>query len=144
MKILMSPGSQPVQIEFGPKVERSCKGSLRLLPGSVRTITESEWRWIVEEHPAIAAKMKILDGSFPKVVSEKVSRPVAKPIEEKVIEEKDEVTQPPEVESPEVESPEVESPEEIKTEVAEATDSEPEEDPPPKKKRRRKKRKKSL
>jgi hypothetical protein len=67
MVTLRAPvGSTHVQIDdFGVEVERSCKGSLHLHPGSVRQVTSSEWEHIQKKHPGVASRLQVLKDEVP-------------------------------------------------------------------------------
>jgi len=46
--------------DFGSEVERSSKGSLHFHPNSIKSITDSEWEHIQEEHPDLAAGLQVI------------------------------------------------------------------------------------
>lgn len=50
----------PRQIEFGPGVERSKKGALYFVPGSTKTITDDEYKWLCENHKSFAEKLVVV------------------------------------------------------------------------------------
>lgn len=54
-------GNSPVYLDdFGSECERSCKGSLHLLPNKVRLISEDELKHIREKRPDISKLVKEL------------------------------------------------------------------------------------
>lgn len=84
IKLHLSPGSPPLQISgFGSDVERTREGALHFSPGSVATISDSEWEWIKRFRPTAAKELKRLPLPGPVTVK---SKPV--PVEVKATEEK--------------------------------------------------------
>jgi hypothetical protein len=67
MVVLRFPiGSTQVQVDdFGPGVERSCKGALHFHPGSVKEVTLAEWEHIRKKHPDTASRFQVLTAEVP-------------------------------------------------------------------------------
>jgi hypothetical protein len=51
-------GVPPFQVgDFGPDVERSCKGAIYFRPGTTASMTESEYEHIKSKHPALLKRL---------------------------------------------------------------------------------------
>ena len=72
IKLQLSPGSPLLQIsDLGSEVERTREGALHLRPGSVVTISDSEWEWIKRFRPDAAEELKQLPSPSPVTVKSK-------------------------------------------------------------------------
>ena len=60
VKLLIPSFVSPLSVDFGPNVERSTTGALYFNPGTVKTISDSEWAWIRKNRPVVAKQFRVL------------------------------------------------------------------------------------
>ncbi|RLE25628.1 MAG: hypothetical protein DRJ65_07315 [Acidobacteria bacterium] len=82
IKLQLSPGSPLLQIsDFGSEVERTREGALHFRPGSVVSISDSEWEWIKRLRPDVAKELRQLPFPGPVAVKSKPVSDDTSPVE---------------------------------------------------------------
>lgn len=75
---------------FPERCKRSCKGSIHLLPGSIKSVTPAEWDYIQKEYKHLAIQ-RLPDEKQPvqkiEPILEKPKQDIVKTVEAKIVSE---------------------------------------------------------